>query len=131
MLLAGVYPVLSPCRPGWILTTGSLIITTFRWIAARFRMNSNPLLALARAFTAHHTMVGYSNFEAYQSRFPGNLALLRVVRDEQEAVYDSEIRESYLEAESYLDHILWLTGSRGNHRLRGSRLRSRLWKAMQ
>jgi ferredoxin-NADP reductase len=36
-----------------------------------------------------------------------------VVRDEQKAVYDSEICESYLEAESYIDFTLWLTGSRG------------------
>ena len=39
--------------------------------------------------------------------------LFYVVRDEREAVYDSEIRESYLEAESYIDYTLWLTGSRG------------------
>jgi predicted ferric reductase len=39
--------------------------------------------------------------------------LFYVVRDEQEAVYDSEIRESYLAAESYIDYTLWLTGSRG------------------
>jgi predicted ferric reductase len=39
--------------------------------------------------------------------------LYYVVRDEQDAVYDSEIRESYLEAESYIDYALWLTASRG------------------
>jgi predicted ferric reductase len=39
--------------------------------------------------------------------------LFYVVRDEQEAVYDSEIRESYLEAESYIDYTMWLTSSRG------------------
>ena len=39
--------------------------------------------------------------------------LYYVVRDEQDAVYDSEIRESYLEAESYIDYSLWLTAHRG------------------
>jgi anti-anti-sigma factor len=45
--------------------------------------------------------------------------LYYVVRDEQDAVYDSEIRgtyaeaESYLEAESYIDYALWATASRG------------------
>jgi predicted ferric reductase len=39
--------------------------------------------------------------------------LYYVVRDEQDAVYDSEIRESYLEAESYIDYSLWLTAQRG------------------
>jgi predicted ferric reductase len=39
--------------------------------------------------------------------------LYYVVRNEQDAVYDSEIRESYLEAESYIDYSLWLTASRG------------------
>src|SRR5580765_7526513 len=29
-------PSLEACRPGWILTTGSLIITTVLWIAGRF-----------------------------------------------------------------------------------------------
>src|SRR5215472_11622161 len=29
-------PSLEACRPGWILTTGSLIVTTVLWIAARF-----------------------------------------------------------------------------------------------
>jgi predicted ferric reductase len=39
--------------------------------------------------------------------------LYYVVRDEQDAVYDSEIRESYLEAESYIDYALWPTATRG------------------
>jgi predicted ferric reductase len=39
--------------------------------------------------------------------------LYYVVRDDQDAVYDSEIRESYLEAESYIDYSLWQTASRG------------------
>jgi ferredoxin-NADP reductase len=39
--------------------------------------------------------------------------LYYVARDEQDAVYDSEIRESYLEAESYIDYSLWLTAERG------------------
>lgn len=39
--------------------------------------------------------------------------LYYVVRGEQDAVYDSEIRESYLEAESYIDYTLWLTAHRG------------------
>jgi predicted ferric reductase len=39
--------------------------------------------------------------------------LYYVVRDEQDAVYDSEIRGSYLEAESYIDYTLWLTAGRG------------------
>ena len=38
--------------------------------------------------------------------------LYYVVRDEQDAVYDSEIRESYLEAESYIEYELWLTARR-------------------
>jgi len=39
--------------------------------------------------------------------------LYYVVRNEQDAVYDAEIRESYLSAESYIDYELWATGSRG------------------
>jgi predicted ferric reductase len=39
--------------------------------------------------------------------------LYYVVRDEQDAVYDSEIRESYLDAESYIEYALWPTSSRG------------------
>jgi ferredoxin-NADP reductase len=56
-------------------------------------------------------MVGYSNFELTNRDFR-RIWLFYVVRDEQEAVYDSEIRESYLESESYIDYTLWLTGSR-------------------
>ncbi|HEY7322435.1 MAG TPA: ferric reductase-like transmembrane domain-containing protein, partial [Candidatus Binatia bacterium] len=39
--------------------------------------------------------------------------LYYVVRDDKDAVYDSEIRESYLEAESYIDYSLWQTSLRG------------------
>ena len=39
--------------------------------------------------------------------------LYYVVRDDEDAVYDSEIRESYLDAESYIDYVLWPTASRG------------------
>jgi predicted ferric reductase len=39
--------------------------------------------------------------------------LYYIARDEQDAVYDSEIRESYLEAESYIEYELWLTARRG------------------
>ena len=39
--------------------------------------------------------------------------LYYVVRDDQDAVYDSEIRESYLDADSYIDYALWQTSSRG------------------
>jgi anti-anti-sigma factor len=45
--------------------------------------------------------------------------LYYVVRNEQDAVYDSEIRgnyleaQSYLEAESYIDYALWATARRG------------------
>jgi predicted ferric reductase len=39
--------------------------------------------------------------------------LYYVVRNEQDAVYDSEIRESYLQAESYIDYALWETAHRG------------------
>jgi predicted ferric reductase len=39
--------------------------------------------------------------------------LYYVVRDEQDAVYDAEIRGSYLEAESYIDYTLWPTARRG------------------
>jgi ferredoxin-NADP reductase len=39
--------------------------------------------------------------------------LYYIARDEQDAVYDSEIRESYLEAESYIEYELWLTAHRG------------------
>ena len=38
--------------------------------------------------------------------------LYYIARDEQDAVYDSEIRESYLEAESYIEYELWLTARR-------------------
>ena len=39
--------------------------------------------------------------------------LYYVVRDDDDAVYDSEIRESYLGAESYIDYELWPTARRG------------------
>jgi predicted ferric reductase len=39
--------------------------------------------------------------------------LYYVVRDDEDAVYDSEIRESYLDAESYIDYSLWQTARRG------------------
>ena len=39
--------------------------------------------------------------------------LYYVVRDEDDAVYDSEIRESYLDAESYVDYFPWLTARDG------------------
>ena len=39
--------------------------------------------------------------------------LYYVVRNDQDAVYDSEIRESYLEAESYIDYALWQTAQSG------------------
>jgi predicted ferric reductase len=39
--------------------------------------------------------------------------LYYVVRNEEDAVYDSEIRENYLEAESYIDYMLWVTARRG------------------
>jgi predicted ferric reductase len=39
--------------------------------------------------------------------------LYYVVRDDEDAVYDSEIRESYLETESYIDYALWPTAHRG------------------
>jgi ferredoxin-NADP reductase len=60
----------------------------------------------------YHTVLGMLAFELNNRDFR-RIWLFYVVRDEQEAVYDSEIRESYLEAESYIDYTLWLTGSRG------------------
>ncbi|MBI3798565.1 MAG: ferric reductase-like transmembrane domain-containing protein [Deltaproteobacteria bacterium] len=39
--------------------------------------------------------------------------LYYVVRNDQEAVYDTEIRETYLAAESYIDYVLWPTAHRG------------------
>ena len=39
--------------------------------------------------------------------------LYYVVRDDQDAAYDSEIRESYLNTESYIEYWLWLTARRG------------------
>jgi predicted ferric reductase len=39
--------------------------------------------------------------------------LYYVVRDDSDAVYDSEIRESYLQAESYIDYTLWKTAHSG------------------
>ena len=39
--------------------------------------------------------------------------LYYVVRNEEDAVYDSEIRESHLSAESYIDYALWPTATRG------------------
>ena len=39
--------------------------------------------------------------------------LYYVVRNDKDAVYDSEIRESYLDAESYIDYALWQTAHRG------------------
>ena len=39
--------------------------------------------------------------------------LYYVVRNEQDAVYDAEIRETYLSAESYIDYEMWPTATRG------------------
>ena len=39
--------------------------------------------------------------------------LYYVARKEDDAVYDSEIRGSYLDADSYIDYQLWLTGRDG------------------
>ena len=39
--------------------------------------------------------------------------LYYVARKEEDAVYDSEIRGSYLDADSYIDYQLWLTGRDG------------------
>ena len=52
--------------------------------------------------------------------------LYYVARKEADAVYDEEIRNSYLDAESYIDYELWLTGRRRpHHRQRPSPTRSR------
>jgi ferredoxin-NADP reductase len=39
--------------------------------------------------------------------------LYYVVRNEQDAVFDAEIRETYLSAESYIDYEMWPTATRG------------------
>jgi predicted ferric reductase len=39
--------------------------------------------------------------------------LYYVVRNAEDAAYDEEIRDSYLNADSYIDYSLWLTGERG------------------
>ena len=39
--------------------------------------------------------------------------LYYVARNAQDAVYDVEIRDTYLEAESYIDYVLWFTAQRG------------------
>lgn len=39
--------------------------------------------------------------------------LYYVVRNDEDAVYDAEISESYLSADSYIDYILWPTARRG------------------
>ena len=39
--------------------------------------------------------------------------LYYVARKEDDAVYDKEIRDSYLDADSYIDYQLWLTGRDG------------------
>jgi predicted ferric reductase len=39
--------------------------------------------------------------------------LYYVVRDNEDAVYDSEISQSYLNAESYVDYVLWATARQG------------------
>jgi ferredoxin-NADP reductase len=39
--------------------------------------------------------------------------LYYVVRNNEDAVYDAEISESYLTTESYIDYTLWPTASRG------------------
>jgi len=39
--------------------------------------------------------------------------LYYVARQKDDAVYDQEIRESYLQTDAYIDYELWLTGERG------------------
>jgi ferredoxin-NADP reductase len=39
--------------------------------------------------------------------------LYYVVRDNADAVYDSEISQSYLNAKSYVDYVLWATARQG------------------
>jgi len=57
--------------------------------------------------------------------------LYYVVRDDQDAVYDSEIRESYLDAESYIDYALWQTLTAGGSPLLRSHRISRPWTTMR
>ena len=37
--------------------------------------------------------------------------LYYVVRNNEDAVYDTEISQSYLNAESYVDYVLWESGA--------------------
>lgn len=39
--------------------------------------------------------------------------LYYVVRNNEDAVYDTEISQSYLNAESYVDYVLWATARQG------------------
>ena len=49
----------------------------------------------------------------------------------QDAVYDSEISESYLEAESYIDYELWLTAHRDGSPQPQLQRTLRPWTTMQ
>jgi hypothetical protein len=70
---------------------------------------SGGLFVSARA--SYQTVLGMLAFEVNNRDFR-RIWVFYVFGDEQEAVYDSEIRESYLESESYIDYTLWLTDSR-------------------
>ena len=56
--------------------------------------------------------LGMLSFEISNRDFR-RIWLYYVVRNNEDAVYDSEINESYLNAESYIDYTLWTTASQG------------------
>ncbi len=56
--------------------------------------------------------LGMLSFEISNRDFR-RIWLYYVVRNNEDAVYDSEINESYLNTESYIDYTLWPTASRG------------------
>lgn len=74
---------------------------------ARFRR-----LVLVGAGIGITPFLGMLAFERSNRDFR-RIWLYYVVRDEKDAVYDAEIRDSHLDAESYIDYELWITGRQG------------------
>lgn len=74
---------------------------------ARFRR-----LVLVGAGIGITPFLGMLNFEL-SSRDFRRIWLYYVVRNDEDAVFDAEIRQNHLDAESYIDYVLWTTARQG------------------
>ena len=75
--LSGRLPNFGSLRPGWILTTGSLIITTVLWIAARFPDEISTDFWPWRALSQLTILWSVTLILSLPIEIPANMALLR------------------------------------------------------